>query len=86
MYEDSKAVAVIYFIQSGDFLEIFGIDFKDNQYDENHYKDLMVKALNEGKRLGAKYLYYFSEYSKTKLLESLGYRWFDTYRCYLRKI
>lgn len=86
LYVESKAVATIYFVRSGVFLEIFGIDFKGNKYNENHFRDLMIKALNEGKKLGAKHLYYFSENNEARLLESLDYRWFDTYRCYLRKI
>lgn len=86
LYEENKAVAAIYFVRSGVFLEIFGIDFKDNKYNENHFRELMIKALNEGKNLGAMHLYYFSENNEAKLLETLGYRWFDTYRCYLRKI
>lgn len=86
LYEENKALAAIYFVRSGDFLEIFGIDFKDNEYNEKHFSDLMVKALNKGKELGTKHLYYFSENNEAKLLEGLGYRWFDTYRCYLKKI
>lgn len=86
LYEQEHPVAAIYFIYSNILLEIFGVDFKKNHYDQKQFELLMIKALNEGKKLGAKHLYYFAEKEEKEVLQKIGYTIFDTYVCYMKKI
>lgn len=86
LYENDIAVAAIYFVASDMLLEIFGVDFKDDFFNKHHMEDLLSKALNIGKGLGPKHMYYFAEDKDIDVLKRLGFQVFDTYTCYFKKI
>ncbi|MDE5856053.1 MAG: hypothetical protein K2H06_03300 [Anaeroplasmataceae bacterium] len=86
LYENKIPVAAIYFVASSMLLEIFGIDYKEGIFNDNYMESLMTKALNQGKSLGPKHMYYFAEEQDINVLKHLGFKVFDTYVCYLKRI
>jgi len=85
-YENEKAVGTIFFTGQGDFLEIFGVEFSEGDYTQERFRALMVAALNEGKRMDAKYLTFFCEEREQSVVEELGFRPVGQYVCYLKEI
>lgn len=86
LYENDQPMAAIYFVCSKMLLEIFGVDYQNNLFNSKHFELLMIKVLNEGKKLGAKPLYYFAEVKELESLKKIGYDHFDDYVCYCKKV
>lgn len=85
-YEGDKAVGTIFFTGQGDFLEIFGTEFIDGEFEKERFRALMVAALNEGKSMGAKYLTFFCEEREQDVVEELGFRPVGQYVCYKKEL
>ncbi|MFI3284771.1 MAG: hypothetical protein R3Y57_06775 [Erysipelotrichaceae bacterium] len=83
-YENGNAIGSIYFIYKDKMMEIFGIDYLDNLYNENVFKKLIIKALNEGKKNGMDYLVFFTDQKMKEYLTSLGFVYVSKY-CLLCK-
>ena len=83
-YEDDVSKGVMYFTGDEEYLEIFGIDYKDRVYREDIFSALMITALNEGKRKGIKYMTYFCD-DEVEAVQKLGFRLVSPYVCYCRK-
>lgn len=83
-YEDNVPSGVLFFTGDEDYLEIFGIEYKDRVYREDIFTALMITALNEGKRRGIKYMTYFCE-EELAAVQKLGFRCVSAYVCYSRK-
>ena len=47
-YEDSAPAGVMFFTGDEEYLEIYGIEYKDSVYREDIFTALMITALNEG--------------------------------------
>ena len=67
-------------------MEIFSVDFKDNQYDEAIFKVLLIKALNEGKKSGISSLMFFNEDDGHSVVQDLGFSHISKYVLYTREI
>jgi len=85
-YEGSKAVGTIFFTGKGDFLEIFGVEFVEGEFSDERFRALLITALNEGKRMEAKYLTFFCEEREQAVVEEVGFRPVGQYVCYLKEI
>lgn len=85
-YNNGIPKGTIYFKDMGPMLEIFGIDFENDKYDENIYRMLLIKVLNEGKKLGSKYMTYFIGEEQQNILKDLGFKYVGNYVCYLIKL
>ena len=85
-YKNDKPVGAIYFTDLKLMLEIFGIDYLDGIYNDEVFRVLMIKALNEGKKLGAKYLTFFNDEGSQEVLLDLGFKYVGQYVCYLIKL
>lgn len=83
-YENDIPAGVMFFTGDEEYLEIFGIEYKDEVYREEIFSALMTTALNEGKRRGIKYMTYFCEDELEAVLK-LGFRLVSPYVCYCRK-
>lgn len=82
-YEDRVPTGVVFFAGDEEYLEIFGIEYKDGIYREDIFAALMITALNEGKRRGIKYMTYFCE-KELEAVQKLGFRCVSPYVCYCR--
>lgn len=83
-YEGGAPVGVLFFKGDEEYLEIYGIEYKDRAYREDVFTALMITALNEGKRRGIKYMTYFCE-DELEAVQKLGFRCVSAYVCYCRK-
>lgn len=86
IYRENKEIkAQIYYIDEKIMLEIFGVDFKES-FDEEIYKKLITKCLNEGKKQNSLYIDYFAEDYEVSILLLLGFRNTGKYQCFNKKI
>lgn len=67
-------------------LEVFGVDFPDAEYDSTVFKALLTKALNEGKKSGAKNFCFFTDQNSHPDSLELGFHPVGEYVCYWKKI
>lgn len=86
-YEKEQSVGSIFFNGAGtEYLEIFGVEFLDETYRKDVFMELMVAALNAGKRMGSKYLTFFCEEEMQEALQELGFVYVGSYVCYVKTI
>lgn len=83
-YEDTMPIGVLFFTGDAEYLEIYGIEYKDKAYREDVFTALMTTALNEGKRSGIKYMTYFCDV-ELEAVQKLGFRCVSPYVCYCRR-
>lgn len=87
LYEKSGSPSgAIYYMDEKVMLEIFGVDFPDGIYYNEVFKALLTKALNEGKRAGAKYFCFFTDQDSHPASLELGFRPVGEYVCYWKRI
>lgn len=72
----------IYFRCGGPMSEIFGIDYPEDIYDGAVYRALLIQALNEGKRSGARFMTYFCDERHLPLTLELGFHCVGKYLCF----
>lgn len=77
-YENEEAVAAIYEAYG----EIFGVDFKDNVFQAEQFKKLVIKVLNELKSSGHTYVTFFNEDKSQSAALALGFRFVGRYQLY----
>ena len=86
-YEEGQAIgAILYCFIENMMMEIFSIDFIDNQYDETIFRTLLIKALNEGKKSGISSLTFFNEDDGHSVVQELGFTHISEYVLYTRTI
>ncbi|MCB9498624.1 MAG: hypothetical protein H6687_01905 [Bacillales bacterium] len=83
--ENNEIKAQIYFIDEKIMLEIFGVDFKES-FNEEIYKNLIIKCLNEGKKQNSSYINYFVEDYEVPILLPLGFKNIGKYQCFNKKM
>ena len=87
LYENNNSAAgAIYYVDERVMLEIFGVDFPDGNFDPIVLRALLIKALNDGKRNGAKYFCFFTDLDSHPISQKLGFRPVGQYVCYWKKI
>ena len=82
-YENNLPVGSLFFCGT-DYLEIYGVEFLEETYRNDVFKDLMTTALNAGKQEGAKYLTFFAEEEMLEALQELGFVYVGPYVCYMK--
>lgn len=85
-YEEKKPIGTVFCTSGGEYLEIFGIEFLEGKLSKERFQALLIAALNEGKRLGAKYLTFFCEEKEQAAVEELDFRCVGRYVCYTKEI
>ncbi len=86
-YEESKVVGTIYYCFNVEsMMEIFGVDYVDGCFNSKVFMQLMIKALNEGKNAGMKYLVFFHNENEHDMVEELGFRHVSKYVLYTREV
>ena len=58
----------------------------DREFTEERFRALLLAALNEGKRMGAKFLTFFCEEREQAVVEEVGFRNVGQYVCYRKEI
>lgn len=87
LYSDNGTTSgAIYYMDEEVMLEIFGVDFPDAEYNSTVFKALLTRALNEGKRSGAKYFCFFTDQNSHPDSLELGFHTVGEYVCYWKKI
>lgn len=87
LYEAGQAVgAILYCFIENMMMEIFSVDFRDNQYDEAIFRALLIKALNEGKKSGISSLTFFDEEDGHSVVQELGFTHISKYVLFTREI
>ena len=90
-YENEIPIGTIFFSGADGYLEIFGVEFVEGKYSKESFTALMIAALNEGKKMGAKYLTFFSDAEvqtneRQLIIEELGFCYVGQYVCYMKTI
>lgn len=87
LYENNEAAgAIYYYIYENSMMEIFGVDFKDNIFNDNTFKILLIKALNDGKNRDIKSLTYFTNDKEHIISKKLGFKFICKYILYTKEI
>lgn len=68
------------------YYEIYGIEFAENQYQEEPCRALLTAALTQCKCIGAEYMTFFCEDAYQNLIQELGFSCVGKYMCYLKTI
>lgn len=74
--EEDGVAGEVMALDAGDgFYSIFGVVCEDRRFHESLYRRLLVRALTEGKRKGARYLTFFEDTAEKpdRLMRSLGF-------------
>ena len=85
-YNENCPVGTVSLQGSGEYYEIFGIEFAGGGYREDIYRALLEAALNHCKRMGAKYLTYFCEEDTLEVVLAMGFQCVGKYLCYIKAI
>lgn len=87
LYEEEQVIgAILYCFIENLMMEIFSVDFKDNQYDAAIFKTLLIKALNEGKKSGISSLTFFNEDDGHSVVQELGFTHISKYVLYTKEV
>ncbi|MBR5128109.1 MAG: hypothetical protein IKU69_06735, partial [Roseburia sp.] len=81
-----EAVGAIYYTYFGSMMEIFGVDYLEARYDANVFRNLLVKALNEGKKHGAGSMVFFNGDEEHDIVAEVGFESIGAYVLYEKVI
>lgn len=84
-YENGNPSATIYCRDCDVLMEIFGVDFKDNQYQSDAFCALVTKVLNECKRGEKKNMVFFGDVENQQDILDMGFRCIGEYLLYVKK-
>lgn len=85
--EDGRPMGAIYYcFPNGGMMEIFGVDYPANRFSAKAFRTLLTAALNDGKRAGARHLYFFTDRDSHPVAAELGFRTISQYVLYVREI
>lgn len=76
----------IYYTYYTNMMEIFGVDYVDNCFNDTTFKELLVKALNEGKKDGVSALIFFNGEEEHPAVSELGFKHIGKYVLYVREV
>ncbi|MBR3841086.1 MAG: hypothetical protein IKM20_08125 [Erysipelotrichales bacterium] len=86
VYGGDTLGSVYYMIDDDGWYEIYGIDMKDNVYNANCFKALLVKALNTAKELDGKFMTFFCDKEGQDIVKELGFECVGEYVCFKKHI
>ena len=87
IYEKENVVlGAIYYMIFDDMVEIFGIDYLNSQFDNEVFKELVIKVIYEVEIEKKQYINYFVEKEEYAEAMNLGFKGLGKYLCFLKKI
>lgn len=72
--EKGKCLGALYYVCAGKDLEIFGIDYAEEQYAPDVTEALLISGLNAAKAEGAQSMYFFNDDMTRTIAEKVGFR------------
>lgn len=72
--EKGKCLGALYYVCAGKDLEIFGIDYAEEQYAPDVTEALLISGLNAAKAEGAQSMYFFNDDMTRAIAEKMGFR------------
>ncbi len=86
-YEGAEVSGAIYYcFTDNSMMEIFGVDYASGCFNYKVFMQLMIKALNEGKKAGMKHLVFFHDEKEHEIVMKLGFRHVSKYVLYTREV
>lgn len=83
---DGRDAAVIYFVYVDGMLEIFGLDHAGGKYNQEDFRALLLRALNQGKEDGMETFTSFHGPEEAPVMKELGVRSLGRYVMYSNRI
>lgn len=83
---EGTPIASVFLTGSEGCFEIFGSSFAYGIFRAETFRELLTAALDECKRMGAKYLTYLCGEEEKKALQGLGFRFVGEYVLYTKKL
>lgn len=83
---NDNLVASIYVRNVNLMYEVFGIDYVNNEFNNTSFRELMGSVLNYLKDKKIEHLVYFGNRNEQSILDRLGFKHFDTYQCFYKKL
>lgn len=83
---DGKDVAVIYFMYVDGILEIFGLDHAGGKFNQEDFRALLLRALNQGKEDGMETFTSFHGPEEAPVMQELGTRSLGRYVMYAKEL
>lgn len=84
-YRDQRPAGAIYYTDEDVLVEIFGVDFADNRFDEDVFRRLLTKALNDCKESGKKYMVFFNDKESQSITLDMGFHCVGEYVLFVKK-
>lgn len=86
LYRSGEVAGAIYYMYYDIMMEIFGIDYAGDRFDETVFRHLLVKALNEGKKDGVSNLIFFNGTEEHGIVVDAGFEHVGEYVLYEKLI
>lgn len=83
---DGAPVGAIYYTDEEVLVEVFGVDFAQDRFDEEIFRALLIRALNACKESGKKYMVFFNDEQSQKIALDIGFTCVGQYVLHIRKI
>lgn len=85
-HREGKPAGAIYYMDDEALVEVFGIDFAGNAFDETIFRALLTRALNACKAGGKKYMVFFNDAESQKTVLECGFTCVGQYVLHIREI
>lgn len=77
-YIKGQCKGVLYYIKNNANLEIFGIDYFEDEFDPDVTEKLLISGLNKAKDANARSMYFFNDKKTHEITEKLGFKYITT--------
>jgi len=85
--KNNEPIGCVYYMDADDgWFEIFGIDLKDGIFNPALFRELLVKALNEAKMRGGKYMTFFCDEEGQEIASKIGFECVGEYVCFRKSL
>lgn len=85
-YRDGVPSGAVYYTSDAVSAEIFGVDFRNERYDETVFKKLLTRVLNACKETGKKHMVCFNDDLTQKAILEMGFRCVGQYILHIREV
>lgn len=85
-YQNGKPNGAIYYTDKDILVEIFGVDFIEEKFNETVFRQLLIRVLNECKQNEKKFMVFFNDEESQKTVLELGFTCVGEYVLYIRQV
>lgn len=83
---DGAPIGAIYCTDEKILMEIFGVDFAQDRFDESVFRQLLIKVLNDCKKSGKKYMVFFNDEQSQKTVLDIGFTCVGEYVLHIKQV